>query len=219
MKRMIAVLLALVMVVSMVGCSSGDADKLVGTWEADVNLSSTISEMLDSLGQDSAEYFDFSDFSVTMVITFNDDGTYAMTLDEASTQAAFDGLMEDVEAGMVKMLEAQIAENGLDMTVDELLEASGMNLDDLMAEMKTSFADEDIISDMVDESTTEGNFEAKDGKLYLSDGKDFAVDEAIYDTYVLDGDTLTLQEHVGDDAAVSEALEDTMYPITFEKVN
>lgn len=215
MKRIIAAVLAMIMMLALVACGGGsEADSLVGTWKADMDMSSMTNEMLASLGEGMEEYFEFEGFSVTMVLTFKDDGTYTSEIDKASAEAAVDSMLVTIEDGMVKMLEAQIAEYGLDMTVEELLETSGMTMEDMMAELDA----EELVDEMVG-TTTEGNYQAKDGKLYLSDGTNYEVDEEMYDTYELDGDTLTLTEHFGSEDEEEMAFAEEMYPITFKKAN
>ena len=51
----------------------------------------------------------------------------------------------------------------------------------------------------------------------MSDGLEYGVDENVYDTYTLDGDKLTLVEHVGEDAEEDE-ISDLIYPMEFQKV-
>lgn len=43
----------------------------------------------------------------------------------------------------------------------------------------------------------QGHYKAKRGKLFLSDGMDYEIDAKVYDTYVLSGDTLTIQGGAG----------------------
>lgn len=213
MKRMFAAIMAMIMMLALAGCGGSDADALVGNWAAEIDMSSLTNDMLAEMGMGMEEYFQFEDFAITMDLTFNDDGTYSFAMNEDSVKAAVDTMLVTIEDGMIKMLEDQIAEYGLDMTVDEMLAASGMSMDDLMAELDA----EALVDEMMADSDSEGNYKAKDGKLYLSDGKDYAVDENIYDTYELDGDTLTLTEHFGEEDEDEQAFEDEMYPIVFNK--
>lgn len=213
MKRIIAAVLALVMMLALVGCGQTEAEKLVGTWTADVDMSSMTNELLASMGEGAEEYFTFEGFSVTLVMTFNEDGTYSSTIDQASAEAAVDSLMVTLEDGMVKMLEDQLAAAGLAMTVDEMLAASGMTMEDVLAAVDTS----SLVTEMTEGAATEGKFEAKDGKLFLSDGLDYEVDEAVYDTYELDGNSLTLLEHVGAESDEEQLVADGMYPVTLTK--
>lgn len=215
MKKTITTVLAVVMVFAMMtmftGCGN-DNSTLIGTWKADVNLASTVNKNLGDLGE-MAEYLTLENFNVTMVLTFKSDDTFHMTIDEASVETAFSGLMEDLEAGVMRMMEDELAELGLDMTVEEMLAASGMSIDSLMEEAFAALDQEELIKSVVEESTSEGKFLAKDGKLCMSAGLEYNVDPACYEVYTLQDDTLTLVENVGDDTM---DLTD-MYPLVFKK--
>jgi len=72
-----------------------------------------------------------------------------------------------------------------------------------------------MLKSLMDETEKEGNFKVKDGKLFLSDGKDKNVDEKIYDTYEINDDELKLIKSYGSDDEDANAL----YPMTFERVD
>ena len=58
----------------------------------------------------------------------------------------------------------------------------------------------------------EGNFEVKEGKMYLSDGLEYGVDETMYELYSVEGNTMTIDKgSTGDDSA------DFIYPMVFTK--
>jgi hypothetical protein len=97
-----------------------------------------------------------------------------------------------------------------------LLEASEVDLDELVEEA----LGKKVMDEMVDSMTDEGNFEVKDGKLFMSDGLDYEIDEEVYETYELNGDELKLIESVGgDDEEDLKDLADELYPMVFERVN
>lgn len=216
MKRTITLILTVILAVSMLAGCSDQPSGLLGTWKTEVNLSEGIRQLLlDELG-DSAEYFAIESFTVCLTMTFNADGTYSMTLEEDSVQTAFDALLEDLEAGVVKLLEDQIAQLGLETSVDTILEGVGMTMDSMMDTLTQRLEDKDIVREIIQEFSSEGNFKDKDSKLYLSAGTAFGVDENVYDTYTLDGDTLTLVTHVGGDADEQD-LTRYVYPLVFTK--
>lgn len=218
MKKTIAMALSLVMVLLiMAGCGILEQAKLVGTWNAEVDLSEAISqEILGEVG-DLGEYFAVTDFKVNYIMVLNSDSTYTITLDEASVKAAFDALMEDLMDGMVEFLESEIENSGLNMTVEEMLAASGSSLEALEEEMISSIEEQGLVENLIEDSSAEGRFKAKDGKLYMSAGLEYNVDENVYDTYVLDGDKLTLVEYVGGDEE-DTAVTKMVYPMVFTKV-
>lgn len=209
MKKMIAVLLALVMLLALAGCSDSSTDSIVGTWEATVNSTAILDQLMEGMDEELQSYFELGEFTYTMNITFRDDGTYATAMDEASVVAAVDSLVASLEEGMIKAMEAQFAEMGIDMTVEEALAATGMTIADLM----TGIDAETIVAELT--TGTEGNYKAEEGKLYLSASLETTVDETIYDTFTLDGDKLTLTEHFGSEDDQTFAAE--MYPMVFTR--
>ena len=150
-----------------------------------------------------------------MVLQFNSDGTFSMTLDEASIDAALNSVLQSVKDGTIAMLEAQIAEYGMEMSVEEMLAASGTDLDTLMAEMEAQMNLPGLAAQIISEAAGEGKYDAKDGKLFLSAGLDYLPDPECYEVYTLEGNVLTLVEYVGTD---SDGSFDGLYPLNFNKV-
>lgn len=214
MKKMIAAVLALVMLLAMAGCSGSDSgNALIGTWQTEVDLSAIQDQMTEGMDAEIQSYFSFGELSYTMTVTFRDDGTYTAASDEASVRAAVDSLVASMEAGMMAALEAQFAATGVDMTVEEALAATGMTIGDLL----TGVDAETIATEI--SSSFEGNYKAEDGKLFLSSSLETTVDEAIYDAYELDGDTLTLTEHFGAESEEAQLAAGEMYPMVFQRID
>ena len=216
-KRIAALLLALVMVFALCACSDSgsgkdkvkgekvekktDAELIVGTWETEMS-------MTDYYGDDMGElegmeaYFDFDKIKITMTFEFEEDGTYTMSVDgdEAEIKAilrdGFEKLLNDMLEGTGYTLEDAAAEEG--MTADEYLDAL----------MEESFGSGDLI-DVDDEL---GEYKVKNGKLYLFDEGD-ELDEGTYYEYKLKGDKLTLVAEY-EDGETTEA-SDTIFPLDF----
>lgn len=208
-KRIVSVVLLLAMLLALTACGGGDADKLVGTWKCEMDLAEQINAEMD-LDAETAEYLNFDSFEIVVFMEFNKDGTYSMYADMDALEESLDAAVADFSDGMAQYLEAMIyAQTGVEMTAEEILAASGMTMDDMMAE---AFPD-DMAEDIAEGMTMEGKFEAKDGKLFTSAGMDYNVDPEVYETYELDGNTLTITGYVGDDA------DDVfgVYPLVFKK--
>ena len=219
-KRIAALLLALVMAFALCACSDSgsgkdkdkddkvekvekktDAELIVGTWETEMS-------MTDYYGDDMGElegmeaYFDFDKIKITMTFEFEEDGTYTMSVDgdEAEIKAilrdGFEKLLNDMLEGTGYTLEDAAAEEG--MTADEYLDAL----------MEESFGSGDLI-DVDDEL---GEYKVKNGKLYLFDEGD-ELDEGTYYEYKLKGDKLTLVAEY-EDGETTEA-SDTIFPLDF----
>jgi len=212
MKKVISlVLVAAMLCCVLAGCGNKEADALVGTWKADVDMTELMAE---KMGADMMEFVTLSDVIFTMVLQFNSDGTFSMTLDAASVEAALNNLLQSVKDGTVAMLEAQIAEMGLEMTVEEMLAASGTDLDTVLADMEAQMNIPALIEQTISEAASEGKYDAKDGKLFMSAGLEYLPDPACYEVYTLEGNVLTLMEYVGTD---SNSAFDGLYPLVFNK--
>lgn len=212
MKKLISlVLVAAMLCCVLAGCGNKEADALVGTWKADVDMTELMSE---KMGADMMEYVTLSDVIFTMVLQFNSDSTFSMTLDEASVETALNGMLQSIKDGTVAMLEDQIVEYGLEMTVEEMLAASGTDLDTVFADMEAQMNIPALIEQTISEAAGEGKYDAKDGKLFLSAGLEYLPDPACYEVYTLEGNVLTLMEYVGTD---SDGTFDGLYPLIFNK--
>lgn len=210
MKKVVSLLLVAVMLCAVLaGCGNKEAEALVGTWNAQIDLAEVINSQMDP---SMMEFVKLENVNFTMVMTFEKEGTYRVGLDEASVSTALDYVLEQVKDGTYAMLEAQMAEMGLDISVEEALELSGMDIETVFAELEAQMDLPGMAAQILSETAGEGNFEAKDGKLYLSAGLEYKPDPSSYEVYTLEGDVLTLMEYVGDDSGF-----DGLYPITFHK--
>lgn len=216
MKKRIAMLLCLIMVLSVALCGCGsEKDQLVGVWTGTMNLADAVNiGMEEAAAEDPslaemAEYMKVESLTVTFTLTFTEDDTYTMVVNEDSLDAAMQGMMTELADGLLRYFEDLLAAEGVDMTVDELLAMSGMTTEDLAQQMYDSMAAEDLFGDL----NSEGNFMVKDGKLFMSDGLDYAVDLAVYELYTVEGSTLTINK--GSDSA--DEYDEYLYPMVFTK--
>ena len=209
MSIILSVLLVLALMLSLTGC--GEQKKFVGSWEATIDLTDFINQGIAE-DEEMAEYLEMEEFALVMKVTFKEDGTYKMYVDEKSAEKAFESAKKDFKQGMNEYFEDYIDSTGLGLTVDEVLESSGVDMDSLVEE---AFGEE-LYNSLVKEMASEGKFEAKDGKLYLSDGLDNDIDEDEYDTYEISNNELKLIESFGDDE--EDSIERDLYPMTFKKV-
>lgn len=218
MKRIASLALVLVMIVALfAGCASSgseskltDQEKLVGTWKGDMDLTEA---MMEELGE-GVEGFELDEFKVTVVFDFTAEGTYTMELDEESVEKAFEGLIKGMEGFMKTMMEAQAQELG--MSLEDLLAASGMTMEDMMSMITEELEGQDLVGELVKEAKTEGKFKAEAGKLFRSEEKDEEIDEEKYDTYTLEGEVLTLTGTVGEEE--EEEMMEMVFPIVLNKV-
>lgn len=207
MKKTIAFLLAAVMLTGLLAGCGGD-DALVGTWEMSMEMTDQMNQQFAAAGL--GDYVKLDSFAMVVRFTFKDDGTYSCAADEDSLVKTLDALKTTIRDGLIAYAEDMIAAEGLeDVTVDDVFAAAGTTLDEMMEQMFM----EDEIKAAAAEQTAEGKYKTKDGKLYLSDALDHVPDETMYQTYTIEGDTLTIEESVGGDGSDAGA-----YPLTLKKV-
>lgn len=209
LTKIISVMLVLVMAVGLSGCAN-EKSAVLGTWKANVNLADYVNQGMAQEDASAAEYLSVDSFYLTMVLTLREDNTYTVSLDESTVDTAMEQFKQDIRGGMEQYLVDMMAESGIEATIDEIMEAAGTSMEELLEQ---AFTDE-MVHQIVDEARSEGKFKVKSGKLYLSAGLDYEVDDNVYDNYKVDGNTLTLLDYVGEDDGFLG-----MYPITFTKAN
>ena len=211
MKRILSLALAVFMAVALLcfsGCSK-ESDALIGTWEGDVNYAPLFNQMIQSAaGEGLGEYWTVEDFRLTLVLTFRDDGTYSMTVDEEKLDIAIQQLKFKLSKGLEAFMQDLIDASGTSQTVEEFMASLGVSPDELIDEALGP----DIRDQMVKECSFDGNFTAKDGKLYTSAGLEFSIDEDTYEVYEVTQNTLTLMSVVNKDG--NSFLNEAFYPIT-----
>jgi hypothetical protein len=145
-------------------------------------------------------------------MTFRKDGTYSMTVDREKLNASIEQLKQTLSAGLTHYMQDLIDASGMETTVEELMNTLGISVDTLLADA----INDEVINALIAECTFEGNFDAKDGKLYTSAGKEFSIDKSIYETYEVTENTLTLLSIVSGEE--TSRLDETLYPITLNRI-
>lgn len=190
MKKQIALILLLATVLTLfAGCAKLEQKKLVGTWEGQLDMTNAL------------EGLEIQDFTVTVVYTFREDGTYTKQLDAASVEAAFQTLLD----AMKEALDAMNPEQSVGVDPEALLDAAGLRL-------------EEQLDSLLKSNKTEGKFYAKDGKLHMTETPEQEINENLYDTYTLEGDVLTLTAAYGDEADATDLLS-AVYPVILKKAS
>ena len=208
MKKRIALLLSFVLVLSLALCAcGGQKATIVGTWKANVELAEAFNEEMAAAGM--GDFINLESFALPLVMTFNEDGTGSMTVDQEAMTASIDKLATDLTAGLEAYFTEYFTSMGLEIDLDEALAASGLSMDDLVEEMKAEFAGEDAFA----EFTSEFKYKAEEGKLYMSEDLDSEISET-YNTYELKGNTLTLD--VGTEE-MDEEMAKYLFPMTLTR--
>ena len=211
MKKRIALLLSFVLVLSLALCACGGEKKatIVGTWKANIDLAEAFNEEMAASGM--GDFINLESFALPLIMTFNEDGTGSMTVDQEAMTATIDKLAADLTAGLEAYFTETFAAMGLEIDLDEALAATGTSMDDLVNEMKAEFAGEDAFA----EFTNEFKYKAEEGKLYMSESLDAEITDT-YNTYELKGNTLTLD--IGNEEMEDEMAE-VLFPMTLTRAN
>ena len=214
MKKIISILLIAVMLLAFAGCGkskSGDKEQFVGTWKATLDMTELLNESLrEGIGDDEmADFFVIDKFSFDVVFKFNDDGTYSTDVDQASLDKSAETMKTAVKDGLMDYFEVMVDEMELDMSVEELLELSGLSMDDLLEEAMPA----DLFDDVVKEFKLKGNWKAENGKLYTTESLSDDVNKAGYELYEITdaGIKLSLVDESEDESGV--------FPMLLKKVN
>ena len=209
MKKIIALTLCLILVLSL--CACGAKEDLSGTWKTTLDMSAGYNAELEAVDPTMAEYLKLDSFDVPLIMELKADGTYTMTVDRAELEVVMDQVIEATTNGTLAYFEVILAQEGIDMEVTEAMELMGISLDDLVAELTAELDSEEFYESM----GGEGKWKASDGKFYMTDSLDAVAGIGEYNTYVLEGDTLTLD--IG-----TETLDEAtaaMFPMVFTRVN
>lgn len=213
MRKIVSLVLALILASTILtGC--GEKKKLLGTWECTLDLSAEARQLLDA--QELGEEFDVSNFFATAQLTFFEDGAFRLELDQDKLNASVDKLLADLEAGLIDLLQTQLQEMGLNVSMEELLSLSGLEMDDLTAQLQESFETERFMQELCAQVALEGFYRVKKDKLlFCADAETKLKD--IYTLYTLEETKLTLTSHVGENTFLKDNLVLNAVPLEFTK--
>lgn len=207
MKKFIVLLLTMCMLLCILLTGCGKKSEIEGFWHAEIDLTDFINESLEN--EELGEYVKISYFCFDYFAYFNDDGTYEFKFDTEGAATMYEQVREDFKKGVLEYFQAMIDENNADITVEELLEKQGKPLDELIED---EFPDE-YLQGFMDSLSNVGNYESKEGKLYLSASLDTRPSKEVYEEYTLEGDTLTITA-----GNTKQSGEFDVFPLVFEKL-
>lgn len=207
MRKILSLVMIMVLALSLAGCGSNTAEQLYGTWATTFDLSGMIES---ELGSDFEGFHE--EFDITLMMDFNEDGTFKMYADEAALTDTFNTYIESLASFGAEMMYTEFENEGY--TRDEIdsvfAEQYGMGIEEYMlSELQASVNIEDLVGDI----ETTGVYEAKGNKLYMGE---VAVSSNVYDLFTVEGDTLTID--AAGDVDSEEIIEGFDYPYVFNKV-
>jgi len=207
MKKALFSLLSLALVLCMALTFTACKEKtIVGDWTTKVDLADAINANIPA---ESQQFVKIDKFELVMNVTFNEDGTFEKSLDEDALAEAVEDLKADILGDMKVYIEGILAQQGITMSFEDYLAASGVTEESLMS----SFSVDTITAGF----ESKGTYEIDEDKIYmLNDGEE--KDDDKYETFELDGDKLTFKEAFGLDEA-TQKLQEELYPLEFTRVD
>lgn len=203
MKKLFALLLALVMLFSLTACGSGSGSSeptIVGTWKGSMDLSAVFAAAFQTELEDP--------ISMGLTYTFREDGTYAVTVDEDSMDDLMDALV-DVFIGIMAAM------YGEEFDLDAMLAEEGMTKEEFTQQLMGSMD----LNSMMEETEETGYYKYENGRIYSAEDKeDLEGDPEDLECMVvtLSGNTLTITDIEQDGEKMSEIMPD-VFPMVFTK--
>ena len=203
MKKLFAVLLALVMLLGLAACgSSGSAAKspIVGTWKGSMDMAAVLEMVLQTEIDEP--------ISCGVSYTFKEDGTTSVAVDEDS----FGEMMETLTDVVIGMMGEMFGE---EFDFEAMLAEEGMTEEEFREQIMASVNVEEMLGNM---SVEKGYYKYEDGKLYTAAEKeDLENPEELPCIHVtLKGKTMTFTDIEQDGESAAEIMPD-MFPIVFTK--
>lgn len=196
MKKVIALLMALVMALSLTACGFPTMDDLCGTWEMDLqqeaDTAQTLLENMEFYPEEIA-LIDLDSLYFVMIVEFNQDGTYRYAFDVDETKAhvreffadAIDALYEN-RASLTDTYGSDIT----DMTQDEFEEAyAGLFSEESVDALLDYFVEYCMDYEILSEDLESGTFRLVVGTILCT--VEGAAEEEKLD-FKIEEDTLTL---------------------------
>lgn len=203
MKKLLAILLAVMMLLSLTACGKSGSDEptIVGSWKGSMDLSAIMAAIYQIEIEDPIPF--------GMTFTFNADNTYSVAVDEESIDAFMDAVVDMVVGMMSSMY-------GEEFDLETMLAEEGMTMDEFTEEIMASVNMDSILGSI---ASQKAYYKYEDGKFYSSTEKeDLEGDlENLQCTYItLKGKTMTITDIEQDGEKMSEVLPD-MLPMVFTK--
>ncbi len=182
-----------------------DETSIYGTWKANLDLSKVMNESF-AASAPGITLPEVTGFAVEFIFQLNEDGTGKIVFTEEAVNAAITNATPSIKAAIEALYTAMAQQ--MNMTLEELLAASEITIDELVAQMAESF------QGMATES--EGTFLIEGDKLYTEANENGEFDKTQYIVFTLEGGKLTFTELVAGDES-SMAVLKSVTPIVFEK--
>ena len=219
MKKLTALLLALVLALGLTACTRNDTKKLVGTWTYRADITQRINDRvkealeLDQVSPDAA-------VSVYLTFTVTADGAYTLALDTASIEKDRAAYMEALRPVLAEALYVQAEDEGYTREqYDEALESLGMTAEDCADTIIAAFDLNTFLTLLRgshdSDTISTGYCKAEEGRLYFGSAT-ADLSDADFTGYALSGDTMTWTDEDGAAEALLTESERTLVHFPME---
>ena len=147
MKRVITVLLAALLVLSLAACGSGvETKKLAGTWTCTIDVTDRMNAAAEqALGLSAAD--GAAKMPLQLVLTVTEDGAYTLRYDSDAVRTALDAYAAALHPAAVESVYAAAEEQGLSREeYDAAMEKAGITMDDMVAAIFAGVDEEELLS-------------------------------------------------------------------------
>ena len=203
MKRVITVLLAALLVLSLVACGSGvETKKLAGTWTCTVDVTDRMNAAAEqALGLSAAD--GAAKMPLQLVLTVTEDGAYTLRYDSDAARTALDAYAAALRPAAVESVYAAAEEQGFSREeYDAAMEKAGITMDDMVAAIFAGVDEEELLSLLTGRSAAiTGYCRAEGGQLYLADTAADLTETADCLNYTLSDGTMTWTDAQGQQPA------------------
>ena len=200
MKKLLALVMALVMVMSLCSCGNGKETKeeatIIGKWTAEIDFASIMemSQELASLDEEAKAVIMPKGVSMKLFFEFDDNGIASFSVD---IKTAAEDYIRQVTANLTDYVKKTLESQGV--SVEDFADAIGMSLDDYVSSLMSqqlNGAMDNLPEELETPNTCEYKLEGD--KLYL--GEDGVFDG--FFTIKLDGNKFTINSASISDEAV-----------------
>lgn len=207
-KRIFSLICIMSMIISLCGCGN-QAQKLYGTWSTSIDVSTALEQQL---GAD-FEGFHMS-FELTMLVDFNEDGTYKIYVDEDKTRESLNAYCSEVINFAIDSFYEKMSELGLGKAqADEaVMRMYNKDITDYISEAITGNID---ISEIISSASVTGVYKVKKDKLYMDPAE---IKSNVYGLFKVEEGILTINAPSDEAAESANLIEGMNYPFVFTKV-
>ncbi len=161
-KHITAAVLCIVVLLSLCACNEPEGDEalILGSWEAEFDVTATLMELATGGDISLEDYYDFDGICFTARFTFNKDGTMEYGFDKESSKEAYDRFAAAYKEGMKRLCDEAYAEQygSFDAFCEEMHTTPDIVLENYLNDLST---------DMLF-TAEEGRYKIEDGKVLLS---------------------------------------------------